>query len=198
MSSTEEFSPLRIVKKCLQDQQTDAYRVYKNQAEFVTVEAATAMEACRLSGIAQPLRISRVTRFKERLFDQSKFSETIEMFEIGSMMEKLATITGLAEGLPVAPPAAAAPPPPPPAIEPVIAEPAPMSEPIVDHARHSLDISDLITPSAEPVAVDNPGLKEEGDNLSAAEIDALLNAPKAVVPNGKPAVDDDDDEWEKI
>lgn len=84
MRPTEEFTPLRIVKKSLTDSNRCAYRVYKSEDEYVTVEAATALEAFRESGIAEPHRILRETRFMERLVDQSKFSENEELIETGS------------------------------------------------------------------------------------------------------------------
>lgn len=83
MRPTEEFTPLRIIKKNLTDSNRCAYRVFKNPDEYVTVEAATALEAFRESGIANPYRILRETRFMERLVDQSKFSEREELIETG-------------------------------------------------------------------------------------------------------------------
>lgn len=71
----EEFAPLHIIKKSLLDANRTAYRVYKNPQEFVTVEAATALEAFRESGIKQPFKIQRVTRFMEYLLDESSFSD---------------------------------------------------------------------------------------------------------------------------
>lgn len=198
MSVTEEFSSLSIARKCLQNDETGAYRVYKTLAEYVTVEAATAMEACRMSGISQPLRIQRVTRFKERLLDQSKFSETVEMFEIGPGMDKLAQMAGLADELISH---VAAPPAPPPAPEAPAPAPAPIAAemPEIDHGRHALDLSDVI-PAAAAVADEVPvtqGLTEEGDDLSADDIAALLNN-KHSGAEAAPKPDDDDDEWEKV
>lgn len=83
MRPTEEFTPLRIVKKNLTDSNRCAYRVYKSPDEYVTVDAATALEAFRESGIANPYRILRETRFMERLVDQNKFSDREELVETG-------------------------------------------------------------------------------------------------------------------
>lgn len=84
MRPTEEFTPLRIVKKNLTDSNRCAYRVYKSPEEYITVEAATALEAFRESGIANPHRILRETRFMERLVDQSKFTDREELIETGA------------------------------------------------------------------------------------------------------------------
>lgn len=83
MRQTEEFTPLRIVRKNLTDSNRCAYRVFKSPDEYVTVEAATALEAFRESGIANPYRILRETRFMERLVDQSKFSDNEDLIETG-------------------------------------------------------------------------------------------------------------------
>lgn len=73
--SEVDFSPLHVVKKNLVDAHRSAYRVYKSPAEFVTVEAATALEALRESGIKQPVRIVREIRFMDRMLDGSRFSK---------------------------------------------------------------------------------------------------------------------------
>ena len=86
MSEPEEFAPLRIVKKSLQGVASQSYRVYKSPTEFVTVEATTALEAFRESGIAQPLRIERESRFRERLLDQSMFADSVEIYETGEVV----------------------------------------------------------------------------------------------------------------
>lgn len=88
MRQDEEFSPLRVVRKNITDFDRSAYRVYKSETEFVTVEAATALEAFRESGIAKPLRIVREIRFMDRLVDQARFTDMEEIIETGMIMEK--------------------------------------------------------------------------------------------------------------
>ena len=103
MRSDEEFSPLRIVKKNLAGSDQSIYRVYKSPTEFVSVEAATALEAFRESGIKNPYRIMRETRFMERLVDQGKFSDMEELIETGLVVD--ASNSPLARQEPTAPPA---------------------------------------------------------------------------------------------
>lgn len=100
MRQDEEFAPLRIVKKNITDFDRCAYRVYKSPAEYVTVDAATALEAFRESGIQNPLRIVRETRFMERLVDQARFTDMEELIETGFIMEAPAAITGHQEAAP--------------------------------------------------------------------------------------------------
>lgn len=102
MRQDEEFAPLRIVKKNLTDFDRCAYRVYKSPAEYITVEAATALEAFRESGIQNPLRIVRETRFMERLVDQNRFTELEELIETGVIMQAPEAITGHSEPVPQA------------------------------------------------------------------------------------------------
>lgn len=100
MRPDEEFAPLSIIKKNLTDFNRCAYRVYKSPAEFVTVEAATALEAFRESGIKNPFRILRETRFMERLVDQNRFTATDELISTGFVMEPPVAITGHQEAVP--------------------------------------------------------------------------------------------------
>lgn len=85
MRPGEEFEPLRIQKKHLLDSDKCRYRVYKTPIEFVTVEAATALQAIAESGIARPARVVRELRFMERLMDNQRivggeeFVETCEL-----------------------------------------------------------------------------------------------------------------------
>lgn len=102
MRQDEEFAPLRIVKKNVMDFDRCAYRVYKSPMEYVTVEAATALEALRESGIQNPLRIVRETRFMERLLDGNRFTDMEELIETGVVMEAPQTITGHREAVPQA------------------------------------------------------------------------------------------------
>lgn len=67
---TEIFEPLKVVKRQIQDLNRCCYRVYKSGEEFVTVEAATALEAIQESGVASPLKVERVLQFQDRLLDQ--------------------------------------------------------------------------------------------------------------------------------
>jgi hypothetical protein len=104
MRQDEEFAPLRIVRKNVTDFDRCAYRVYKSSAEYITVEAATALEAYRESGIKDPLRIVRETRFMERLLDQARFSEIEDIIETGVIMQAPQAITGHREAVPQAAP----------------------------------------------------------------------------------------------
>lgn len=79
----EDFTPLNVVKKNLTDFNRSAYRVYKSQHEFVTVEAATALEAMKESGVQAPLRIVREIRFMERMVSQNRFTEHEELVQTG-------------------------------------------------------------------------------------------------------------------
>lgn len=105
MRQEEEFSSLRIMKKTLQDADKSLYRVYKGPEEFVTVEAATALEAFRESGIKNPYRIQREIKFKDRLLKQSSLLESQEVIETaggGVVMAPPAIITPHDEAIPSA------------------------------------------------------------------------------------------------
>lgn len=104
MRQDEEFAPLRIVRKNVTDFDRCAYRVYKSPTEYITVDAATALEAYRESGIKDPLRIVRETRFMERLLDQARFSEIEDIIETGVIMQAPQAITGHRESVPQAAP----------------------------------------------------------------------------------------------
>lgn len=79
----EDFSPLNVVKKNLTDFNRSAYRVYKSPQEFVTVEAATALEAMRESGVQAPLKIVREIRFMDRMVEQNRFTAQEELVQTG-------------------------------------------------------------------------------------------------------------------
>lgn len=69
---TEIFEPLKVVKRQLQDVNQSRYRVYKSAEEYVTVEAATALEAIQESGVQEPLKVERVMQFQDRLLEQQR------------------------------------------------------------------------------------------------------------------------------
>ena len=75
MRDTNEFSPLQVERQTLIGDGRAAYRVYKNAKEFILVEANTALEAFRGSGIDNPLKIEREMRFRDRLLDHSVFAQ---------------------------------------------------------------------------------------------------------------------------
>ncbi|MCH2546329.1 MAG: hypothetical protein MK052_01790 [Alphaproteobacteria bacterium] len=174
MRQDEEFTPLQIVKKNLSDFNRCAYRVYKTPKEFVTVEAATALEAFRESGIKNPLRIIRETRFMDRLVDQARFTEMEEVINTGLIMEAPAAITGHTEAVPQA--------------EPSEGELPPAKE--VDAATASDSVAegvDEIAPesaqSAEPEHVEDAELSED-------DVQALL-ADDEAAPEDSAAAEDD-------
>lgn len=74
-----DFSPLEVIKKSLTDAHRSAYRVYKGPVEFVTVDAATALEALRESGVKNPFRIVREIRFMDKMLDETRFSNDDEV-----------------------------------------------------------------------------------------------------------------------
>lgn len=100
MRSDEEFAPLRMVKKNLTGFDRCVYRVYKSPSEFVSVEAATALEAFRESGIKNPFRIMRETRFMERLVDESRFSDKEDQVETGRAAEASPAVISHQEPVP--------------------------------------------------------------------------------------------------
>lgn len=170
MRQNEEFTPLRVVRKNLTDFDRCAYRVYKSPAEFITVDAATALEAFRESGIQNPLRIVRETRFMERLVDQSKFTDMEELVETGVIMEAPAAITGHQEAVPQATPR-----------EPTMPQTAPETpmqeaapEAFVEQAEPLPQAEEQ--PAPEPAAAQAaPQVEEdEASELSEDDIHALL------------------------
>lgn len=101
MRQDEEFTPLQIVKKNLLDSSRSMYRVYKSPTEFVTVEAATALEAMRESGIKAPYKIKRQIRFEDRLMGLEKLTEAEDIIETVQMEPPL-SIAGHTEPVPTA------------------------------------------------------------------------------------------------
>ena len=105
MRQEEEFSALRIVRKGLLDSDKTMYRVYKSFEEFVSVEAASALEAFRASGINNPVKIERDIRFKDRLMKKDRLIEVDEVIET-VLMETPSAIMGHQEPVPQQKPAA--------------------------------------------------------------------------------------------
>lgn len=101
MRQDEEFTPLQIVKKNLLDSSRSMYRVYKSPTEFVTVEAATALEAMRESAIKAPYKIKRQIRFEDRLMGLEKLAEAEDIIET-VMMEPPVGIAAHTESVPTA------------------------------------------------------------------------------------------------
>lgn len=153
MRPEEEFAPLRIVKKNLAGSDRSMYRVYKSPTEYVSVEAATALEAFRESGIKDPHRIMRETRFMERLVDQGKFSDGEELVETGLTQASNA-----------------------------IASQAPLAQPMVrEGAKNSGEFTEApiqnLLGKKEPPKIASEEAGEEvkaADTLSVEEIDSLL------------------------
>lgn len=164
MRQNEEFTPLRVVRKNLTDFDRCAYRVYKSPTEFITVDAATALEAFRESGIQNPLRIVRETRFMERLVDQTKFTDMEELVETGVIMEAPAAITGHQEAVPQAAPREAATPQAEPEIPAQEAVPQAAEQPAPEPAAEATDAAQP-APQAE---------EDEASELSEDDIHALL------------------------
>lgn len=65
-SSTVPFETLPIPQKGIPNSSVTRYRIYKNDKEFVVVQAATALEAFEASGVKDAVKIER-----ERLDAQS-------------------------------------------------------------------------------------------------------------------------------
>lgn len=92
-----EFAPLHVVKRNIANFDRSVYRVYKTPSEFVSIEAATALEAFRESGVKNPLRIVREIRFMERMIDQSRFTDHEELVQTAS--DKPQTFLGTVESI---------------------------------------------------------------------------------------------------
>lgn len=54
-----EFEPINLPLRMLSTEALRGYRVYRNPAEFVTVEASMAAEAIEKSGVANPFKVVR-------------------------------------------------------------------------------------------------------------------------------------------
>lgn len=102
MRPDEEFTSLQIMKKALLDAHKSMYRVYKSPKEYVTVEAATALEALRESAVKNPHKIVRQIRFKERLMGMDRLAEgEDDVVQTGHVkMEAPMAITGHQENVP--------------------------------------------------------------------------------------------------
>lgn len=178
MRQDEEFAPLRIVRKNVTDFDRCAYRVYKSPTEYITVDAATALEAYRESGIKDPLRIVRETRFMERLLDQARFSEIEEIIETGVIMQAPQAITGHRESVPKAAPkpqaeAQAQ-------FEPGIpAREDAAAAAVAEEPSFVEDAAQQAAPEAAPEVSENTAAPQEADEseeLSEDQIHALLGA----------------------
>jgi hypothetical protein len=171
MRPDEEFAPLRIVKKNLTDFDRSVYRVYKSPAEFVSVEAATALEAYRESGIKNPYRIMRETRFMERLIDEAKFSNMEELIETGVLVDEM-DIRNL-------PPQAAAQPTPP-AMQEEAASVTDTETTDAAQAEEAIEVaeeessSELSEDEIKMLLRNGEQDTEGSDTLSAEEVDTLL------------------------
>lgn len=181
MRIDEEFSPLSIVKKNLTDFNRCAYRVYKSPTEFVTVEAATALEAFRESGITNPFRILRETRFMERLVEQARFSDIEELIETGLIMEAPEAITSHKEAVPQAQQA------------------APVAEAATEAPVEEAQVQDAFVESSaapqEPQATPEPEMQaepaqeavsaEETSELSEEDVNKLLGDDAAEITDAE-------------
>jgi outer membrane biosynthesis protein TonB len=192
MRPDETFSPLRIVKKNISDFDRSAYRVYKSSTEYVTVDAATALEAFRESGIAKPVRILRETRFMDRLVAQSRFSELEEIIETGVMMAPPPKVAGHQEPVPQTQPKQAQPQQ---AQSPQAEKPA-QSEwtPTPPQPKAAAEPEPEPAPEAKAVAEDAPPSQEQApqagnDELSEDDIEQLLASPGDSVQSGSSATD---------
>ena len=72
MNDEREFTTLKIRRKLLGGSSAASkYRVYRNPREFVTLDAHTASEACKASGIKRPVKIVRLSPSTMKLLDKS-------------------------------------------------------------------------------------------------------------------------------
>lgn len=73
MSTVREFTPLKIRKRLLGAGAASKYRIYRTKADFITLEARTATEACKVSGIKRPYKIVRISPNSMKMLDSSVF-----------------------------------------------------------------------------------------------------------------------------
>lgn len=190
MRSDEQFSPLRIVKKNITDFDRSAYRVYKSPKEYVTVEAATALEAFRESGIEKPLRILRETRFMDRLVAENRFSEMEEIIETGLVMAPPPSVAGHKEAVPPAQSTVSA------AMDTIPDAPEQAAEaewqptPPQPKQAAAPTASQAPAPAETPVAAEAPAAEsaeavEDADELSEDDIQKLLGEDEQAEAAGK-------------
>lgn len=74
-SPQEGFQPLPFPCRSFVGGGASHYRVYSSATEFVSVEAETAVEALKSSGVPTPLRIQREIRGREVLIDRKRMLE---------------------------------------------------------------------------------------------------------------------------
>ncbi len=71
----QEFQPLELPRKGLPPS-NNQYRVYKDEKEFNIVEAASALEALKASGLQKAHRIQRESILEHTLIDLKKLGVT--------------------------------------------------------------------------------------------------------------------------
>ena len=76
--TNEDFVPLPFAKRTIVDGERSMYRVYRSDDDFESVEAHTAIEAMKESGIENPHKIVRDLPLLIRLMDESRLAEVEE------------------------------------------------------------------------------------------------------------------------
>lgn len=74
MKADEGFKPLDIPHKDVSIAHVIRYRVYSDDKNFKTVDAASAKEAIALSGIAKPLRVQQEIMKLYQVMDLKKYT----------------------------------------------------------------------------------------------------------------------------
>lgn len=82
MKRFSDLAPVSLRRRRLADPDGSSYRVYKADGSFVAVQAPTAAEAFRMSGVDRALRIVRDTPYRYPLLDGSFFTGSDTVMEV--------------------------------------------------------------------------------------------------------------------
>ena len=77
-TSVREFTSLKIRRRLLGAGGACKYRIYRSHSDFITLEARTATEACKVSGIKRPYKIVRVSPSSMKMLDSKVFEGGLE------------------------------------------------------------------------------------------------------------------------
>lgn len=75
MKKEHVFSELPIKHKSFARDFTNSYRVYSDATNFIEVQAATAAEAMKLSGLADAVKIERLDVLSPRFLEDGALKE---------------------------------------------------------------------------------------------------------------------------
>ena len=67
-----KFSFIEFKRKTIPDKDAPSYKIYKNPQEYVIIEAQTAYEAMKASGIELPYKLERTGLTKKSVFLDSE------------------------------------------------------------------------------------------------------------------------------